>query len=595
MRRRAPALRRRHDALLAPPRSPTSSRSWWPSRSASPSTSCGWWPQSVGGGFGSKLERLRRGAALRRPGPQARRAGALGRGAHRERPGHHPGPRPDPGHRAGRRRRRQAHRRAGQPHRRHGRLPAARHRRASRCSAPSSTPASTTCRRPTRSRCTGGVHHHDARPTPTAAPAGPRPPTPSSGPWTRLAARCGIDPVELRRRNFIKAEQFPYTAMTGLVYDSGDHVGAARRRRSSWPTTTACGPSRPQRRAAGDTKHLGIGISSYFEMCGLAPSRVLASLNYGAGGWEPATVRVAADQQGAGRHRRHAARPGPRDVVVDDRGRQARRRPGRRRGAALRHRHQPARARHLRLALAGRRRRRHRHGARQGARQGPAPSPPTSWRRPRRTSSSTQGTFSVPGLARPRRCRWPPSPSRPSPPTTCPTAWSPTSRRTVTYDPPNFSWPFGTHICVVEVDEETGAVDVLKYVAVDDCGNQINPLIVEGQVHGGVVQGLAQALFEEAVYDERRQPHARRPWPTTWCRRPSDVPSITTDHTVTPSPTNPLGREGHRRGRHHRCRPRGHQRHRRRPVPPRRHRHRHARLAPDGSGPPSKLPREVAE
>ena len=72
----------------------------------------------------------------------------------------------------------------------------------------------------------------------------------------------------------------------------------------------------------------------------------------------------------------------------------------------------------------------------------------------------------------------------------------------VTYDPPNFSWPFGTHICVVEVDTETGGVEVLKYVAVDDCGNQINPLIVDGQVHGGVVQGLAQALFEEAVYDD---------------------------------------------------------------------------------------------
>ena len=71
----------------------------------------------------------------------------------------------------------------------------------------------------------------------------------------------------------------------------------------------------------------------------------------------------------------------------------------------------------------------------------------------------------------------------------------------VTYDPPNFSWPFGTHMCVVEVDTETGAVDVLKYVAVDDCGVQVNPLIVDGQVHGGVIQGLAQALFEEAVYD----------------------------------------------------------------------------------------------
>ena len=71
----------------------------------------------------------------------------------------------------------------------------------------------------------------------------------------------------------------------------------------------------------------------------------------------------------------------------------------------------------------------------------------------------------------------------------------------VTYDPPNFSWPFGTHMCAVEVDTETGHVDVLKYVAVDDCGVQVNPMIVDGQVHGGVVQGIAQALCEEAVYD----------------------------------------------------------------------------------------------
>ena len=149
----------------------------------------------------------------------------------------------------------------------------------------------------------------------------------------------------------------------------------------------------------------------------------------------------------------------------------------------------------------------------------------------------------------------------------------------VTYDPPNFSWPFGTHICVVEVDEETGQVDVLQYVAVDDCGNQINPLIVEGQIHGGIIQGLAQALFEEAVYDAdgnlqhvdpRRLPGARR------ARRARHRHSTS---TVTPSPTNPLGREGHRRGRHHRRRPRGHQRGRRRPVAPRRHRHRHAGLA----------------
>jgi carbon-monoxide dehydrogenase large subunit len=112
-----------------------------------------------------------------------------------------------------------------------------------------------------------------------------------------------------------------------------------------------------------------------------------------------------------------------------------------------------------------------------------------------------------------------------------------------TYDPPNFSWPFGTHMCAVEVDTETGHVDVLKYVAVDDCGVQVNPLIVDGQVHGGVVQGMAQALWEEAVYDTdgnlKTSTLAEYLVPAA-----SEVPPITTGHTVTPSPTNQLGVKG---------------------------------------------------
>ena len=113
----------------------------------------------------------------------------------------------------------------------------------------------------------------------------------------------------------------------------------------------------------------------------------------------------------------------------------------------------------------------------------------------------------------------------------------------VTYDPPNFSWPFGTHICVVEVDTETGATEVLKYIAVDDCGNQINPLIVNGQVHGGVIQGLAQALYEIAEYDYdgnlKNGSLAEYLVPAA-----SDVPQVTTGHTITPSPTNSLGVKG---------------------------------------------------
>jgi carbon-monoxide dehydrogenase large subunit len=111
------------------------------------------------------------------------------------------------------------------------------------------------------------------------------------------------------------------------------------------------------------------------------------------------------------------------------------------------------------------------------------------------------------------------------------------------YDPPNCTFPFGTHISIVEVDADTGRVDLKRYIAVDDCGNQINPLIVEGQIHGGIVQGLAQALYEGAVYDENGQLISGTLMdyavPTA-----AMSPHIETDFTVTPSPVNPLGVKG---------------------------------------------------
>jgi carbon-monoxide dehydrogenase large subunit len=111
------------------------------------------------------------------------------------------------------------------------------------------------------------------------------------------------------------------------------------------------------------------------------------------------------------------------------------------------------------------------------------------------------------------------------------------------FDPPNFTFPFGTHICVVEVDDETGKVDVLKYVAVDDCGTQINPLIIEGQVHGGIVQGAAQALFEEAIYDADGN-LVTSTLADYLVPSAADFPSMVTDTTVTPSPSNPMGVKG---------------------------------------------------
>jgi carbon-monoxide dehydrogenase large subunit len=114
---------------------------------------------------------------------------------------------------------------------------------------------------------------------------------------------------------------------------------------------------------------------------------------------------------------------------------------------------------------------------------------------------------------------------------------------TAYYDTPNCTWPFGTHIAIVEIDEETGVVDLVRYVAVDDVGNKINPMIVDGQLHGGIVQGVGQALWEGAIYSDDGQlltgsmldyAMPRAAW----------LPHLELDETVTPSPVNPLGVKG---------------------------------------------------
>jgi carbon-monoxide dehydrogenase large subunit len=112
-----------------------------------------------------------------------------------------------------------------------------------------------------------------------------------------------------------------------------------------------------------------------------------------------------------------------------------------------------------------------------------------------------------------------------------------------TYDPENFSFPHGTHLCAVDVDTETGMTKIRKYVCVDDVGVPINPLIIEGQVHGGLAQGIAQALFEEAVYDESGN-LTTGTFVDYTLPSAADLPSFTTDRTETPAATNPLGVKG---------------------------------------------------
>ena len=114
---------------------------------------------------------------------------------------------------------------------------------------------------------------------------------------------------------------------------------------------------------------------------------------------------------------------------------------------------------------------------------------------------------------------------------------------TAYYDTPNCTWPFGTHIAVVEIDEETGETDLIRYLAVDDVGKKINPMIVDGQLHGGIAQGVGQALWEGAIYDDQGQLQSGSMMDYT-VPRASFFPDIELDETVTPSPVNPLGVKG---------------------------------------------------
>jgi carbon-monoxide dehydrogenase large subunit len=355
-----------------------------------------------------------------------------------------------------------------------------------------------------------------------------------------LARQVGVATDEIRRRNFIRADQFPYASAPGLTFDSGDYEPTLRRA-LELVDAPARRAEQARRRAAGDTVHLGIGIASYVEMCGLAPSRVLAALNYGAGGWESATVRIlptckvqvvtGTSPHGQGHETSWSM------IVADKLGISP----------------DDVEVLHSDTAIAplGM----DTYGSRSLANGGTALAMATDRVIDKAKAIAAHileanpddleldaGAFRVKG-----------SPSMEVALATVafaaftahdlPEGVEPNLEAQVTYDPPNFVFPFGTHVAVVEVDERTGAVRLVDYAAVDDCGNQINPLIVEGQLHGGILQGVAQALWEEAVYDDDGQ--IRNPSLIDYLVPSAmETPSFKLDHTVTPSPTNPLGVKG---------------------------------------------------
>jgi carbon-monoxide dehydrogenase large subunit len=355
-----------------------------------------------------------------------------------------------------------------------------------------------------------------------------------------LARKLELDPAEIRRRNFIPAEKFPYESVAGLVFDSGsyhanlekalDKAGYSDLRREQ-----------EQRRAAGNPRRLGIGVSCYVEMCGLAPSRVLASLNYGAGGWEAATVRILPTSkvqvvtgtapQGQGHETSWSM------IVADKLGISP----------------DDVEVLHSDTAIApyGM----DTYGSRSLSVGGTAVYLATERVIEKAMKIAAHqmevaeedleyvgATFRVKG-----------SPEQQLPLAAIafeaftahnlPDGLEPNLEASISWDPPNFTFPNGTHIAVVEVDEETGRVQLVRYIAVDDCGNQINPLIVEGQVHGGITQGVAQALYEEALYDSSGQ-LLNASLADYLVPSACEMPSFELDSTVTPSPTNPLGVKG---------------------------------------------------
>lgn len=313
-----------------------------------------------------------------------------------------------------------------------------------------------------------------------------------------LAAEVGVDPLEIREKNWIKHEEFPFTTVAGLEYDTGNYEAATAKAKASFGYDELRAEQK-RRRESGDKVQLGIGVSTFTEMCGLAPSRVLGSLDYGAGGWEHASVRMlptgkvevvtGASAHGQGHETAFS------QIVAD------------RLGVPFEDveiLHGDTQVSHKGLDT---------YGSRSLVVGGEAlvraadkviekakPIAAHLLEANPEDLEFSQGRFGVRGTDQGMALTEIALATFAS--HNYPEGIEPGIDAEATYDPVNFNYPHGTHLCAMEVDTETGATKMRKYTCCDDIGTIINPLIVEGQVHGGLVQGIAQALWEEAVHDE---------------------------------------------------------------------------------------------
>ena len=354
-----------------------------------------------------------------------------------------------------------------------------------------------------------------------------------------FAAEIGMDPAEVRRKNFIAPFSDGYPVATGVAYDSGDYEPAFDRALEM----AGYGDFRKEQEAArSEGRYLGIGLSTYVEICGGAPSHVAVTLGARAGLWESATVRVnptgtvrvftGASSHGQGHETTFAQLVsaelgvamenveivhGDTDQVQFGTGTFGSR------SAAV-----GGGAIHMSLTKIKEKAKKLAAHLLEAAPEDIVYEDGKLFVKGAPGEAKTFGDIALAAHVYAGEL---------------PEGLEPGLEETSFFDPSNFTWPFGTHIAVVEVDGDTGEVTPLRYIAVDDVGNVINPMIVDGMVHGGAAQGLGQAIQEEAVYDDEGQlltgsmmdyavPSAE------------DLPSFEVDRTVTPTSVNPLGVKG---------------------------------------------------
>jgi len=355
-----------------------------------------------------------------------------------------------------------------------------------------------------------------------------------------LSRELKMDPAEVRRKNFIPEDAFPYAAATGLIYDSGNYTAALEK------AMEAIGYRdfrKTQAKLRQEGKLIGMGISSYVEMCGLGPSGVVRSTGFGLGLWDSTTVRVhpsgkvsvftGGHPHGQGEETTFAqiaaSELGTKledvEVIHGDTDR-------------------------IPFGMGS-------YGSRTTAVAGSAIA--IACRRIKDKGRKIaaflldtreenvqfeSGVFQVTGMPEmSKNIADVALASYAAGGLELPAGMEPGLESTTFFDPPNFTFPFGTHICIAEVERETGEVRIRRYVAVDDCGNQINPMIVEGQIHGGIAQGIGQALLEETLYDERGNLMTGALGDYSILGA-VEMPLIETFSTCTPSPSNPIGVKG---------------------------------------------------